>query len=921
MEGSVLVIGGGIGGIQTSLDLTELGFKVYLIEREPSIGGRMAQFDKLFPEMNCSLCSLAPKMVGIYKNPNIVLLTLSKVIEVKGEVGNFTVSIKKKPRYVNETKCRGCGDCAKKCPKVEAPNIFDMNLGKRKSIYIPFPQATPPIYLIDDKLCLYLNREVCGVCQKICKAGAIDYEQKEQVITIKVGAIIIATGFHMLGEELDSKWGYKSKNVINGLEFERILSPSGPFGMNVLRPSDEKPPKKIAFIHCASSGYSERDIPYCSRVCCMYTTKNGILAKQYMEEVEISIFRHHIRVFGRNFYEYTKKARETYGIQYFHSKIMKIEEDSKKNDILIYYEDLNTGLTENVYRANLAVLASPLVPSKGTDELARVLNVELDDFGFFKEKSYFNKSLSTREGIFLCGFCHGPMNISETVTDASGVASQVASTLKSVRHSLIKDKEIDILPEKDIIHITPMALIIGGGISGMSAALNISQQGFKTYIVEKEKQLGGNLNYINTLYPINEKASIFLQRMEHDVKNNKNIQVFLNSKVKEIKGAIGNYEIKILSSNEKIYDLKTGVIIIATGSKEYKPSGLFQYNEKNNMVITQLELEKLLKQEDHSLLNNIDHITTIMCVNARQKGGFSYCSNICCSNTIKNINILKKSKPELEITVLFRELHMAKKEFEEFTSERKNMAKYLKYDLENIPLITKINNEPEKYEILLKDLQNFEEDIRFKTDLIILSTPLVPPDDLQELSSMLSIPIDENGYFTEAHKKLRPLDFIAEGVFICGCAKWPKNVQDSIIEAKGAAGRASRYLTIKEISSTKLETLSFLLSIECYFKDMRVNVDKCNGCGRCEEECQFNAISLIDFKQEYEDVSIPVKKAFINPAICKGCGRCAATCRLKAIEPRHYDLKEIEKVIDPYFIEKVRSEEQSRIQTESALID
>ncbi|MHA1344751.1 MAG: FAD-dependent oxidoreductase, partial [Promethearchaeota archaeon] len=222
MEGSVLVIGGGIAGIQTSLDLTDLGFKVYLIEKKPSIGGHVAQLERTFPNNDCALCILAPKMVEIFRNPNIKLYTLSKVKKVMGKAGDFTVIIEKKPRYVNEDKCRGCGDCAAKCPKIEAPNLFDMNLGKRKSIYIPFPQATPPIYLIDPKMCLYLNRNVCGVCKKICKAGAIEYEQTIQEIELKVGAIVVATGFDMLGEELTPRWGYQYKNVVNALEYERI---------------------------------------------------------------------------------------------------------------------------------------------------------------------------------------------------------------------------------------------------------------------------------------------------------------------------------------------------------------------------------------------------------------------------------------------------------------------------------------------------------------------------------------------------------------------------------------------------------------------------------------------------------------------------------------------------------------------------
>ncbi|MFW9783815.1 MAG: FAD-dependent oxidoreductase, partial [Candidatus Heimdallarchaeota archaeon] len=567
MEGAVLVIGGGIAGMQTSLDLTELGFKVYLVEREPSIGGRMAQFDKLFPDHDCSLCVLAPKMVSVYRNPNIELLTLSEVKEVNGNAGDFTVTIIKKPRYVDETKCRGCGDCAAKCPKVEVPNIFDMNLGKRKSSYIPFPQSTPPTYLIDPDLCLYLNRDVCGVCKKICQAKAINFDQDTEIINLKVGAIVVATGFDMLGEELSEKWGYHFDNIVNAIEYERMLSPSGPFGGQILRPSDEKEPEKIVFIQCIASIGSKRDNSYCSRVCCMYTAKNAINSRINLPDSQIFVFRHQIRVFGKNFYEYTKKAQDNYGISYLYTKIHGIEEDPDTNDLIIHYKDLKKGQLSD-FRANLVVLAAPLIPSKGTKKLAPILGIELNKYNFFKENEYFNNSLSTRDGIFLCGFCHGPMNITETVSNASGVAGQVAIMLNSEKFTQIKESKITILPEGDVINIEPSALVIGGGISGMTAALNISNQGFKTYLIENEKILGGNLNYINVLYPTKQKASDFLYNMIEDVKKNEKIEVFRSSKLKEIKGTIGNYEINITDINGDIYTVNVGVIIVATGCQE-----------------------------------------------------------------------------------------------------------------------------------------------------------------------------------------------------------------------------------------------------------------------------------------------------------------------------------------------------------------
>ena len=903
MEGSVLVIGAGIAGIQTSLDLADLGFKVYLVEKEASIGGNMAKFDKLFPANDCSLCVLAPKMVAIYKNPNIELLTLSEVESVSGKVGNFKVIVQKNPRYVNELRCKGCGDCAAKCPKIEAPNLFDMNLGKRKSIYMPFPQATPPVYMIDSDLCLYLNRNVCRVCEKVCKGNAIDFEQKPEKLDITVGAIVVAIGYEMQTENLAPKWGYTYKNVINALEYERILSPSGPFGNQILRPSDEMEPKNVVFIQCVGSSYLSDDRPYCSRVCCMYTTKEALLTKDYSQNSDITIFRHNIRVFGKDFYEYTKKAQTDFNIKYINSNINFIEEDQVSKDIIINYDDLKTGESGKTHTANLVVLAAPLVPSQGAKRVAEMIDLELDQFGFFKERSYFDKSLSTKNGVFLCGFCQGPMNISESVANASAVASQISKQLKSVRYTQTLEQKIEVPLEVETIKITPRALVIGGGISGITAALDLGDQGFVTYIVEKEKMLGGNLNNINVIYPANLSAEAFLKSQVEQVYKNPNIKIFLNSEIEDLVGDIGNYRVTV-NNREGINTIDVGTIILATGSQEFKPYNLYSYGDKNHNIITQLELETRLKQTETDWLKDINHVTNILCVNSRIKGGYSYCSNVCCTNAIKNIRLLKKLKPELNMLVLFRELHVAKKEFEPYMRKRKKIANYLKYDLKNIPHVLKINEQPEKYEIRVASITDPNEVIKFETDLVILSTPMVPPDNLGILAEKLNVPIDENGFFIEAHEKVRPLDFTSQGIFTCGCAHWPKNIQDSILEANAAAGRASRFLSIKEIPRSKLEMLSFLLSIECFFKDMEVDIEKCNGCGRCAEVCQFKAITLEDIKQHYEEISISTKKAHINPAICKGCGKCSATCRLKAIRPRHYNFKQISSIIEPYFLEK-----------------
>ncbi|MFX1396673.1 MAG: FAD-dependent oxidoreductase [Promethearchaeota archaeon] len=901
MRGSVLVIGAGIAGIEVSLNLTDLGFKVYLIEKNPSIGGHMAQLEKTFPNYDCSLCILAPKMVELYRNPNVELYTLSQVKKVSGNSGKFKITIEKQPRFVDENKCRGCGDCATKCPKIESPNLFDMNLSKRKSIFIPFPQATPPVYLIDPNLCLYLNRKICGVCQKVCKAEAINFFDEPREFILEVGAIIVATGFRMLGKELSLKWGYKYKNVVNTLEFERILSKSGPFGGKLLRLSDEKQPQKIAFIQCAGSFNLEDNLNYCSRICCLYTLKEAVLTKQYSSDIEVLIFRHKLRAFGKRFYNYAKHGQEQYKVHYIQSKIYSIKENPQTNDLIIKYKNLKKGtILEDT--ANMVVLAAPMRPSKYSKVLAKLLKINIDKNGFFKERSYFQKSLSSRKGIYLCGSCQSPMNITETVIDANSVASQVASFLYPVKFTDRVVEQIENSSSNEKIKINPSVLIIGGGISGMTAALRIASQGFTAYILERQGQLGGNLKDIYIIYPTGEKASIFLENIKEKIESNDNIITFTNVEIIDLQGDIGNYEVTFRNNNGKNETIVVGTIILATGGREFKPEGYFQYKKENSNIITQMDLEKRLTLEGKNALEQINRVAIILCVAARQKSGFRYCSNICCNNAIKYINLLETLKPTLNISVLFRDFHLAKRDFEEFFTNEKKNASFIRYSLKNLPEIIKIDKNREQYLIRMKDDSNEENNFELMAEMVILISPMVPATGLEKLANILKVPLDEYGFFSEAHVKLRPLDFINNGIFMCGCAQWPKNIQDSISQANSAAGRASRFLNMKEISRSKLRFLSFLLSIECYFKDMIVNHEKCNGCGNCLDVCAFKAIKLIEIERDFEDIKLKLKKAVINPAICKGCGKCASTCRLKAIDARHFDFKQISSIIDPFFI-------------------
>jgi len=422
--GAVLVIGGGIAGIQASLDLANRGLKVYLVEKTPSIGGRMAQLDKTFPTMDCSICILAPKMIECLRHPNITLLTYSEIESVSGLVGNFEVKIVKKPRFIDENKCTGCGECAQHCP-VEVSNEFDMNLGFRKAIYIPFLQAVPLKYTIDEENCLK-----CGLCRRVCKAGAVDFDQKPETINLNVGAIIIATGFELFDARSVSEYGYgRYRDVLTSLEFERLLSASGPTGGHLLRLSDGRIPKRIAFIQCVGSRSQRGELPYCSSVCCTYATKEAILIREHEPECEVYIYYMDLKVFGKGFQDFVNRAKEEWGVKYIKGRPSSITEDSNAGHLLIRYEDI---LREEIKEitADMVVLCPALIPKQTNQELAKILNVQLEEYGFFKPKDILFAPVDTNvPGVFVCGYCQGPKDIPESVAQASGAAARAAEVI------------------------------------------------------------------------------------------------------------------------------------------------------------------------------------------------------------------------------------------------------------------------------------------------------------------------------------------------------------------------------------------------------------------------------------------------------------------------------------------------------------
>jgi heterodisulfide reductase subunit A len=419
---TALVIGGGIAGMQASLDIADKGFKVTLVEREPTIGGHMAQLDKTFPTLDCSSCILTPKMVEVGNHPNIELMTYSEVIDLRGKVGDFHVTIMNKPRYVDVKNCTACGLCAEACVlRGRIPNEFDMGIGKRSAVYIPFPQAVPQTYVIDPNHCLMLTRGKCGKepkCQKACSANAIHFTEKEKTITIRVGVIVVATGYDQFDPKLKPEYGYgRYENVISGIEFERLCSASGPTRGKIQL--NGKEPKRVVFIQCVGSRDKTVGNEYCSRVCCMYTAKQAHLVREHIPDSKITICYMDIRAFGKGYEEFYERVQRE-NILFRRGNPSEIYQ--RGASLVVRGEDTLFGEPYEE-EADLVVLATGLVPRKDAEQVGKLLGLSHTLDGFFEEAQTEEIIATPIAGVFLAGCCQGPKDIPDTVAQASGAAS------------------------------------------------------------------------------------------------------------------------------------------------------------------------------------------------------------------------------------------------------------------------------------------------------------------------------------------------------------------------------------------------------------------------------------------------------------------------------------------------------------------
>jgi heterodisulfide reductase subunit A len=1014
--GDVMVVGGGISGIQASLDLASAGYKVYLVEKSPTIGGHMAQLDKTFPTNDCSMCIESPKFVECNRHPNIEIMTYTEVDSVEGKAGDFRVTLVKKPRYVLEHKCTGCTTCVEYCP-VKYPDPFNQDISPNKAIHIYFSQAIPLVTYIDDS-CLYLKEGKCSICQGVCKANAIDFNQTPEKMVVKVGAIVLSPGFEPFDPKIRGDYGYgKYENVVTSLDYERLLCATGPYEGEIRRATDKKHPHKVAWIHCVGS---RQVIPggksYCSAVCCTYTQKQVILTKDHDADAECTIFHNDIRSYGKDFERFYQRAENLPGVRFIRSYVSIGREIPESKNVTIRYSTPEEGVKEEEF--DMVVLSVGLSPPKDSEGLADKFGIELNSHGFCKTNPV-NPMETTRPGVYISGAFQGPIDIPESVVTASGAGSQCGELLNYRRGKLAKDRvyppERDVSKEeprvgvyvchcganigrvvdvpstvdyalslpnvahaeeslficstdaaqrlaesirekglnrvvvaactprtheplfrdtlreaginqyfydmanirehcswvhskekedatekaKDIVrmavaratHLEPLqefdlpvnktALVVGGGVAGMTSALSIAKQGHEVHLVEKDSELGGMARRIYyTLDGLDVQA--YLSDLIRKVYQHPLIHVHTDAVITEASGYVGNFLTKVQSGG-RVAEIKHGAAVIATGAEEYKPTE-YLYGE-DDRVMTLLELEGKVAKGEEKIVN-AKSVVIIQCVGCRQPDR-NYCARVCCSVSVKNALKLKEINPDMDIYIIFRDMRTYGFSEDYYREAADKEVRFIRYDPENKPRVEAVEEGGQRLlRVALTD-PILGTEIGIDTEILALAAAVIPSAGSKEVAGLFKVTLNPDGFFQEAHVKLRPVDFGAEGVYLCGTAHYPKHMPETISQAYGAAGRALTLLAHDTVTAS---------GSVC-----EVDEGKCVSCGACISVCTYDAIEFCQTPKG--------KKARVNTVLCKGDGLCNTVCPTGAIVLKHYTDEEILDQIDAAIPVAVKKQE------------
>jgi heterodisulfide reductase subunit A len=922
------------------------------------------------------------------------LLTLSQIQSFSGEEGNFDVNLIQRPRYVDMEKCIACGACAEKCPKKVA-NAYDAGLNNRKAVYVQYPQAVPLKYCIDPSQCIYLIRGKCRGCEKFCPTNAINFEDREKEISLKVGAVILACGCGAFNPAVHDTFGYSnSPNIVTSLEFERILSASGPYGGHLLRPSDKSEPEKIAWLQCVGSRDNHIGAKgYCSGVCCTYAVKEAVLAKEHSRNgLDAAIFYIDIRTFGKDFERFYNKAEQKSGVRFIKSRITQVEPINENGKHLIRYVDVAGNATAEEF--DIVVLSVGLGVRDQSISLARKLGIELNHYNFAKTSS-LDPVNSSRAGIYVCGAFQEPKDIPTSVVDASAAAGKVGSRLSAARWSLTKTRElpaeIDIKGEpprigvfvcccgtniagfvdvpavvafakslpnvvyadqnmfscsqdtqgqisriikehrlnrvvvsactpktheplfqetlingglnkylfemanirnqcswvhkddmdkatakaKDLVRmavakvalfepltepvlkVNQAALVIGGGVAGMTAAKTLAAQGYATHLVEKDGELGGQARQLHQTWQA-EPVKPFLRQLIDEVNAAAGITVHLGARIEHVDGFVGNFKTTI-QTNGDLKVLEHGVTLIASGAAEFKPDEYLYRQDQR--VLTGLELQSKINAGEP--FESCRTAVFIQCVGSRIPSR-PYCSKVCCTQSINSALQLKSLNPGMNIFVLYRDLRSYGLREDLYRRARDRGIKFLRY---NAGQTLSVAAKEQALEIKFTD-RVLRRRMLIHSDLLVLASAIVPEKE-NPLAQLYKVPQNDDGFFAEAHVKLRPNDFATDGVFVCGLAHAPKPIEESIAQAQAAAARAVTVLSALEISVSGTVAL--------------VDPNFCSSCRVCTEICPYSAPRF----------NAKSGKAEIQPALCKGCGLCVASCRSGAIHLKGFDTGQI----------------------------
>ena len=1000
--GSVAIIGSGIAGIQTALDIANSGFRVQLIEEKANVGGVMAQLDKTFPTNDCSSCMMGPKLAELANHPNIDIFAYSEVLNLEGEPGRFQITLRKKARAVDPERCVACNVCAEKCPQ-NVSDPFNLNLNQRKAIYIPYPQAVPLVYTIDKEHCTYFTKGKCRICEKVCENKAVIFDQQDEIITLDTGALILAGGFKPFDARRKGEYGYGQwPNVITSLEYERILSAAGPCQGHIQRISDAKVPRRIAWIQCVGSRDSHMGNDYCSAVCCMSATKQAMITKEHASNIDTSIFFIDIRAQGKGFDRYYERSASENGVRYVRSLISKVIPNPEDDTLSISYAGSDHHLREKTF--DMVVLSVGLCANDSTVQLAERIGVSLNAHGFC-DSDLLDIVATSKPGIYVCGAAQGPKDIPESVQQGSSAAAQATALLADARGTRVTAPDahqersisgeaprigvfvchcginiagvVDVdtvaefagsLPDvtyathcmfacstdqlkeikeairdhrlnrvvvasctprtheplfrntlreaglnpylfelanireqdawvhqaepeaatqkaKELVRmsvsrarlleplyetaykVVPEALVIGGGLAGLSAALAFAEQGFKSTLVERTTELGGNAR---TLYYTEDgaKPAQYVQDLIEKVENQPLITVLKEAQVKSITGSCGAYTTQLSVKNQS-QSISHGVVVVATGGKEHKPAE-YLYSQ-HPRVITQKEFEERLNS-DPDKARTLQRVAMIQCVGSREPENL-YCSRVCCTAAMKNSLKLKTINPNAQISVLYRDIRTFGLKETHYLNARRDGVRFYRFELDHKP---RVNSRDDTLMVSVFDAQ-LRATIQLEVDLLVLSAAIRPRPESQELAESMRLPLDEDGFFMEAHPKLRPLDFATPGFYLCGLAQGPKFANESIAQARGAVSRAVTVLSRKEIVAEGMIN--------------RVDAALCRACGECEKACCFEAIKVTQ-------VTGSRQQAMVAEALCTGCGVCNVACPTGAAALSHFKDEQIKSMID-----------------------